>query len=651
VVAEEPASDGGPATGSVLTAAAAKTLYPPHSTQFFELDARGSHVVLTFRDVLLRSAALEALVHNFLSDAPTGGDEVSALKELLSLVLVGGENSASMLCVGLVALAPQLAAYTEDVKTSRAELLTVVAQAVAALKLAPAEEEARATAARAAAVLAEAAAAADADSAAGADATTAAALAAARELDASLSRARALLTERAALAPLAPSKTVLAALGGELSAALDQLCTQAEEAARQLADSDAMRGGKMAATDASAAAMAAEVATLSARQMELQCELDKLSTQLARAQLRQAQALDEREAFVSGSGDARDALDSRCAGLAVSKARHAAEADAIAAWSTFVTEADARRTEALTSAVAAAAAAAAMGASKHAAALAAHAAARSRQAGVLIGRVRFCAAELDDACSKRAQMEELGLATIAADLASARAKLEAQYREAEDDLAALLAEASTLRAEATALAPAPAPFAAQLEQALSHLAAVAREFEARERPRLLSELVPEQPPVPAPELAAPPLAAPTVADAAAAIRDEPASPLAAAAPTPASVVAATPQPVIIENLAAVPKPAAAPVPMPAPAAAPVPMPAPAAAPVPMPAPATAPAIEAVEPIPAADVAPEAAKPEDDSWDFDAHAAALEPSAEEIDASWVASPSKAAAGNSSPQEEA
>jgi hypothetical protein len=625
--AEEPAPEGGPATGGVLTPAAAKALYPPHSTQFFELSPNsGSHVVLTFRDVLLRSAAVEALVHNFLSDAPVG-EEAGALKEVLARVLVGGGDSASVLCVGVVALAPQLAAYTEDVKTSRAELLAVVAQAVAALKLAPAEEEARAAAARAAAALAEAAAAADADGAAGADTTNAAALAAARELDASLSRARAFLTERAALAPLAPSKTALAALGGELSAALDQLRTQAEEAARQLADSDAMRGGKMAATDASAAAMVTEVATLSARQMELQCELDKVSTQLARAQLRQAQALDEREAFVSGSGDARDALDSRCAGLAVSKARHAAEADAIAAWSTFVTEADARRTEALASAVASATAAAAMGANKHAAALAAHAAARSRQAGVLIGRVRFCAAELENAASKRVQMEELGLATIAADLASARAKLEAQYTEAEDDLASLLAEASTLRAEAAALAPAPAPSAAQLDAALAHLAALAREFEARERPRLLCELVPEPTQVQAPEPAA------AVADAAEAPDAQPAALPAAAVPAPASAVA-TPQP--FADVAAA---AAAPAPAPA-AGEPTPAAAPAAV-----APAPAPA--AVEPTPAADAAAAAAKPEDDSWDFDAHAAALEPSAEEIDASWVASPAKAA-GDSAPQ---
>jgi crotonobetainyl-CoA:carnitine CoA-transferase CaiB-like acyl-CoA transferase len=74
------------------------------------------------------------------------------------------------------------------------------------------------------------------------------------------------------------------------------------------------------------------VAELSAREAELQAELDRVSTRLAKALLRQAQAREERDAFESGSGDAREALDARRASLAEAEAAHAAEAAAVAGW-------------------------------------------------------------------------------------------------------------------------------------------------------------------------------------------------------------------------------------------------------------------------------------------------------------------------------
>ena len=471
---------------AALSAAEAKQVFPAPRSAFVDTDGRGT---LTFRDVLLRSAALELLANNVLAEPPASAEEASLLRDVFAATLVGGAASAAALVGGLADLTPRLAGYTAEVKASRAELAAVLSAAVAALKTAPAEETARAAAARAAAALADAAAAADAGESASGDAaadTTGAALAAARELDAALQRARSSLAERVQLAPLAASAAALGALGGELSAALAQLKAAGADAARQLADSDAMRGGKLAGADVTMQALAAEVAELSAREAELQAELDRVSTRLAKALLRQAQAREEREAFESGSGDAREALDARRASLADAEAQHAAEAAAVAGWAAFVAAADAQRDTALAAAAEAATAAAASGAAKHTAALAAHVVARARQAGVLVGRLRFCFAELDDASAKAGQMAELGMSVVAADLAATRAKLESQYVEAEEALATLLADAAALRAEAGALAS-PAGAGAQMESSLAHLAAVAKEFEARTRPRLLRE--------------------------------------------------------------------------------------------------------------------------------------------------------------------
>jgi len=535
---------------AALSASEAKQVFPAPRSAFVDTDGRGT---LTFRDVLLRSAALELLANNVLAEPPASADEAALLRDVFAATLVGGAASAKALVAGLAELTPRLAGYTAEVKASRAELAAVLSAAVAALKTAPAEETARAAAARAAAALADAAAAADAGDASGDAAadTTGAALAAARELDAALSRARSSLAERVQLAPLSASAAALGALGGELGAALTQLKSAGADAARQLADSDAMRGGKLAGADVTMQALAAEVSELSAREAELQAELDRVSTRLAKALLRQAQAREEREAFETGSGDAREALDSRRASLAEAEAAHAAEAAAVAGWAAFVAAADAQRDTALAAAAEAATAAAASGAAKHAAALAAHVAARARQAGVLVGRVRFCCAELDDASAKAGQMAELGMSVIAADLAASRAKLESQYVEAEEALATLLADAAALRTEAGALAPPPAGVAAQMESSLAHLAAVAKEFEARTRPRLLRE---EQ-------------AAKLAADAAAAAAAH------AAAPAPEVVEEAEP----VTVMESVPESPTKPEPAPA-AAAPETPPAPAAVP-------------------------------------------------------------------------
>jgi hypothetical protein len=148
-------------------------------------------------------------------------------------------------------------------------------------------------------------------------------------------------------------------------------------------------------------------------------------------------------------------------------------------------------------------------------------------------------------------MAELGMSVIAADLAASRAKLESQYVEAEEALATLLADAAALRTEAGALAPPPAGVAAQMESSLAHLAAVAKEFEARTRPRLLRE---EQ-------------AAKLAADAAAAAAAH------AAAPAPEVVEEAEP----VTVMESVPESPTKPEPAPA-AAAPETPPAPAAVP-------------------------------------------------------------------------
>jgi hypothetical protein len=119
-----------------------RSAYPPPGTRFYAQRESGA-VSITFRCVLLSCVAAETLAVRYVSEPLPFEEERLALHSLLAQLCEGGADSATALCDGLLALAQA----GGDART-RMEAQALAEQAVAALKLHPAEEESREAAQR-----------------------------------------------------------------------------------------------------------------------------------------------------------------------------------------------------------------------------------------------------------------------------------------------------------------------------------------------------------------------------------------------------------------------------------------------------------------------------------------------------------------------
>ena len=471
---EAPASEGKDGNGA----------FPPSSALFVRASGSGREL-LSFSEVLLRSSAVETCCHKMLDDSQAPStEELSALRLVLSALCVGGADSAAALVTGLGVLATAAGGYTVDVKASSAELRALVQTCIAALKATP---------------LLESVDDAPSGDSASKEGTHAALAVARRRHRASLRHAESLAL-RASGSPLAERSSLLRAQAAELAAYSAQLGAACAEAEAVAQSSDELRGDKLKASDAAAQALDSTIGQLQQRQTALRAQLAEVDAELATSLAQRARVLDEREAFAAGSTDALEALRSRRE--QVTSATRAAQAEALAldAAQALVAAVEAARVGVLGRCAAEAAVQAAQAGDVYAQALCAHGQALSSLAGTLISKLRFCGGSLDDAKVKLEQAHELGMEDVAADLGTTLKRLSTQYCDAEDALGAVLIEADALRAEQATLAH-PAP--AELEAAMGHLAALQREFDAREKPAALLKATQEATAVP-PDVAAAP---------------------------------------------------------------------------------------------------------------------------------------------------
>ena len=493
-------------------------VFPP-TIAVFRHSSGAAREALTFAEVLLRSSAVETCCGKLLDDTSAAtSEELASLRLVLSALCVGGADSAAPLVAGLAALATAASGYTTDVKASRAELRELVQTCIAALKATPLAD----------------------DSPPGASEGTDSVLAAARRKHtASMRRAESLALRARGSSPLAERSSLLRAQAAELAAYSAQLGAACAEAEAVAQSSDELRGDKLRASDAAAQALDAAIGQLQQRQAALKAQLAEVDAELAASLAQRARVLDEREAFAAGSGDALQALRSRREQVATATRAAQAEAHALGAAQALVAAVEAARRDVLGRCATEAAAQAQQAADVYAQALCTHAQARSALAGTLINKLRFCGGSLDDAKVKLEQAHELGMSDVASDMGATLQRLSKQYVEAEEALGAVLLEAEALQAEQATI-----PHHAELDAALGHMAAVKREFEAREKPAALQEAPKEAAAAPHEEpkvaAAAPdeaPAAPPVIAAAPAPPAAEPAQQAEEAARQPADLAA------------------------------------------------------------------------------------------------------------------
>eukprot|EP00898_Chlorokybus_atmophyticus_P002963 jgi/Chlat1/3668/Chrsp24S03856 len=367
-------------------------------------DARsGSPEALTFKDVFLRSRALELLVTNFVEDAPDN-EERRLLLELFEECLVGGEEAYQAVLTGIVKLSAVSGGHDVEVQISKQELLDLACGAVAALKISPERER----------------------------------------LDALINKAKS--SER--------TKEVLE-LSTRVRAHADRRYQSASEKAWEDIHKD-----KLARVAEAAAALQEgisalhqkradnkqhkdEAADYCARRMEEVAEAEKIGV----CTTRQAKQREEREEFEGANAALIKSLALKEKEMAISTINHMTELEVVHQWEEFLQDTW-RHQSALAATLSATNKAALITASEdHLKAAAIHVTARCEEASTLLRRLKFINGELETLLARKNQMAELNMEEEVFHLTRSRRALENKYLEVEGQLVGVFAAVDAVRDE------------------------------------------------------------------------------------------------------------------------------------------------------------------------------------------------------------
>ncbi|KAK9909945.1 hypothetical protein WJX75_009855 [Coccomyxa subellipsoidea] len=419
---------------------------------------------LTFREVFLKSHALENIIAGYAKWPPADPSERELLVDLFAVVLGGDAQLHSRLVDALMRLTETCARWKEA-GASPEECMSIslpVAEALGSLKAAASVAILdRKMAALKLEISQQAAVAAQkhkfnqGSAHPTGDASPrrlASGLAATAQVMAQSERLCRLAAERRALVEAAPAADVSGALAGmqdrgaALSAAILDAEARITSVLRQKRDGQSNRGRKLESMESGLREVGEEIAGLDGRRNALLAQLAQLEAQLAQAHARRADLEESRNVFEEGVAFSLDALQHQVDELAAEHRRHNAESAALQESRALLGVLSGEAPGTLAAAVRSARAAAHEAAQEFIHSACRHLYFQRAEAQLLLRKLLFCAAELQSLCTKEERAAKMGMTALTSDVAAQRRALQTTFLEAESCAASRLAEVDAVRA-------------------------------------------------------------------------------------------------------------------------------------------------------------------------------------------------------------
>lgn len=283
----------------------------------------------TFRDVFLRSSALENVIVSLVREAPTEAD-LALVSELMGLCMMGSAESHSAFLKAVVRLSEVHASYSE-VKLSQEELAQMVATAVTGLKYDSEAERLETLSAKLKAHL-EAI-----DLSAGSSVPEAFSLAL-KFADASRQR-EAILTKLGDDEVRRTTKIeTTMSISKDLLGKLPDFETRVKECQQQLQDSGKFRTSKSEEVLSAEKIISDELQVLHKRRIKLEEELEQVNGAIAAATRRHIEIQEEKEQFDLLSSNLANRLTAEEEGLHLLMRQHTDDAKVLDEWKGFLEE-------------------------------------------------------------------------------------------------------------------------------------------------------------------------------------------------------------------------------------------------------------------------------------------------------------------------
>ncbi|BDA42462.1 hypothetical protein COCOBI_03-3520 [Coccomyxa sp. Obi] len=419
---------------------------------------------LTFREVFLKSSALENIIAGYAKWPAADPSERELLVQLFAVALGGDAQLHSRLVDKLMRLTETCARWKEAGASPEEcmSILLPIAEALGSLKvLASVAILDRKMAALKAEISQQAAVAAQkhkfnqGSAHPTGDASPrrlASGLAATAQVMAQSERLCRLAAERRTLVESAPAADMAGALAGmqDRSAALSAAILDAEahisSVLRQKRDGQSNRGRKLESMEAGLREVGEEIATLDAARNALLAQLAQLEAQLAQAHARHADLEESRAVFEEGVAFSLDALQHQVDELAAAHRRYNAESTALQEGRVLLGVLSGEAPAMLDAAVCSARATAAEAAQEFIHSACRHLYFQRAEAQLLLRKLLFCAAELQSLCTKEERASKMGMTALTSDVATQRRALQMTFLEAETCAASRLAEVDAVRA-------------------------------------------------------------------------------------------------------------------------------------------------------------------------------------------------------------
>eukprot|EP00245_Coleochaete_scutata_P003826 TRINITY_DN1577_c0_g1_i1.p1 TRINITY_DN1577_c0_g1~~TRINITY_DN1577_c0_g1_i1.p1 ORF type:complete len:757 (-),score=221.17 TRINITY_DN1577_c0_g1_i1:983-3253(-) len=469
---------------------------PSRASLVLFYDSDISNESLTFRDVFLRSHALENIVTSLIYEAPEE-EEVSMVLEMFGLCLAGGPELHQAIMSGIQDLSKANSSYTEEVMMKRQVLLQMSRDCISGLKLSSEAERLETDILQFQQQIAvkKASPKAEETLSLGQRAKTAEELFwLGKSLHDCLVRKAAALkagdTQETHAEKVERMKDLTTKLSGEIQAMKKKISDNKQ----QKQDSIKYRTTKAQEVAEAEKVISQEVQALEKRREQLEAELKEVKAQIKVSTAKHIHIQEEKEQFDEASSNIIAHLAIQDNDLTHKVAAHTVEVSTIATWQSFLEDTWLLQSNCMEEREKAMKSSLDVSEKELLSLTQAHVTSRQEELEELLGRLKAALEEIEKLKSKTASGDS-GAANVSSENTVALRKAEENYLEVEAKIKSLLLAATKAKDELEIVLreTADTGSAKSIQESFDAIFSLQKQFEEVERPKLLLE---EPPPPP-----------------------------------------------------------------------------------------------------------------------------------------------------------